>query len=71
MQVFLLGSLLRRAWRWREVGLQLCADLAFFGQGDEPAVRARETALEPLAVEQGESGTNSCGQDLFFSLKFG
>ena len=55
MWVFLLSSLLWRAWCWREVGLQLCADLTFFGQGDEPATRSRETALEPLAVGEQDS----------------
>jgi len=64
----LLGSPLRRAWHRGEVGWQFWADLAFFGQGDEPAGRSRETALEQRG---GESRTDSCGQDCFLFLKFG
>lgn len=34
--------------------MKLCADLAFFGQGVEPALRFREFSLEPLAAGRGE-----------------
>lgn len=34
--------------------MKLCADLAFFGQGVEPALRFREFSLEPLTAGQGE-----------------
>lgn len=50
MRVFLLSSLPQRAWHWREAGLLLGADFAISGQGDEPAMRSRETLLEPLAA---------------------
>lgn len=54
MWVFLLSSLPQRAWGWREAGLLLCANFAISGQGDEPAMRSRETLLEPLAAGWGE-----------------